>query len=539
MSAVAPEKVLTQFGKNVAERFGIHLKPSALSEIPKKLQPLKSKLGFRDDEECLNWLASNQFDRVQKEALIDWLTVPETYFFRDAAMWNYLSDRLLPYLRDRGTGMNVWSAGCCTGEEPYTLAMAVDSLAGGSYLRPVKIIGTDLNVVSLDRARSGQFRPWSLRTTPAPVIDKYFHPADDNEYKLAHKIRNLVSFEEFNLVDLLRGIAPPMVPKNGFDVIFCRNVLIYFESTNAARIIEELHKYLADDGVLFLTPCDVDLASRALYEVMLEPGLLVLRKKRRVSGSNPHDTVPPRLRNFDVPVEIPSKRQANERTVPAKSGAPAPLPVIAPPAAMPLASKAAPLPLPQTPPSVAAQIVTAQQAEGLVKRGASEQAVDALKELLNRGKFLPQDQPAIPHCEFAPDVEYYLILLHGLSNLGRTEEALQWVDRSLTTFPLHEVLYFWRAALLQQSGRDEEAVRSLQQAIFVDAGFVMAHFSLFMLLNKLGRQTDADVYRRNTQRLLEMVSRDEKLPCAEELNVRQIESIIRSLAGENGGKSTR
>jgi chemotaxis protein methyltransferase CheR len=561
MKATAPEKVLTELSRRLASQFGMHYPPARMRDLPRKMQPLTKKLGFATHEECLTFLANAAWGTREVEALIECLTVAETYFFRDAALWNYFAEKLLPELRERGGGISVWSAACCTGEEPYTFGMTLDTFLEGAQLHASRIVASDLNQTSLNKASNGEFGPWSLRATPAIILDKYFKSTTSDRYRISEKIRSMVTFRRFNLMDLQTGSAPPAMPATGFDVIICRNVLIYFSSEQTATIIEEFHKYLATDGVLLLTPCDVDLASRSLYELIREPGLLVLRKRTR-SGAGVD--VPPRLRPIDPSTGLPAMpgdgtrpasrpgvgtdATASRNSVPTpSSGANAPWQGTAgrqPAAAGSPAAGAGNVPYTpekrtpsHKPPAV--PHMTSAEAEELVGRGQYEKAINGILSAFEYARERAEAHDTTSVFEMTPDVELYLVLLRALSNQGRTDEALHWVDKALTTFPLHEILYFWRAALLQQDGRDEEAVRALQQAVFVDTDFVMAHFSLFMLFNRLERYTEAEVYRRNSQELLEKLPQDEKPACSEELTVKQIETIMKSLVKEDGRTSKR
>ncbi|HEY9793532.1 MAG TPA: tetratricopeptide repeat protein, partial [Candidatus Obscuribacterales bacterium] len=322
---------------------------------------------------------------------------------------------------------------------------------------------------------------------------------------------------------------------------------------------EQMHKYLAPGGALILSACDIDLASRALFECVREPGLLVLIKRDTVASHL--GNVPPRFRPVTA---VPSSDKGlpvvgSQPAAAPKAAPPIPARPPVPPAAAGAGSAAAdaarttlqkipslsnqppanppkPAQAPQ-PPQPPAEYMSPESANQLVMRGQYEQAIRALMMMLNQSVKPGANDKSGP--EIGPDVDFYLILLHALSNLGRTDEALRWVDTALTTFPLNEVLYFWRAVLLQQIQQDTEAVRAFQQAIFVDPNFVMAHFSLFMLFNKLGRSSEAEICRRNTQQILEKYSPDERLPCSDEMTARQIDTIMKSLVGEDGRKSVR
>lgn len=191
------------------------------------------------------------YDKRKDEELsfiVDVLTVNETYFFREMNQLKTLRDEILPELKNRNRDVRkirIWSAGCSTGEEPYTIAMII--LEQGYFFGwDIEILGSDINQRVLHHARKGVYRKNSFRTTEDYYIQKYF-VQEDGQYRINDSVKQLVSFSCLNLLD------PVKVKFVGnMDVILCRNVLIYFDQEARKKVIKSFHERLVDNGYLLL-----------------------------------------------------------------------------------------------------------------------------------------------------------------------------------------------------------------------------------------------------------------------------------------------
>jgi chemotaxis protein methyltransferase CheR len=191
------------------------------------------------------------YDRNRNEELaliIDVLTVNETYFFREQSQLKTFSEEILSELRDINRDkkkLRIWSAGCSTGEEPYTIAMLV--LENGNFNGwNVEIFGSDINQRVLQVARSGIYRKNSFRTTEPYFINKYFKE-ENSLFRISDNVKQYVNFSHLNLLD------PFKVRLVGtMDVIFCRNVLIYFDQMSRKKVVEIFYERLMNGGYLLL-----------------------------------------------------------------------------------------------------------------------------------------------------------------------------------------------------------------------------------------------------------------------------------------------
>jgi len=183
-------------------------------------------------------------------SLVDLLTVGETYFFRDAAWFEaFEAHVLLPLIAERRRAadlrLRLWSAGCATGEEAYSLAITLARLLPDRAAWSIHILATDVNPRAIEVARRGLYRPWSFRQVPDHIVERYF-VAEDGQRRLDPAIRGMVAFSTQNLVDGLDA-APPAESAE-MDIVLCRNVLMYFASDMQRLVSERLSRSLATGG---------------------------------------------------------------------------------------------------------------------------------------------------------------------------------------------------------------------------------------------------------------------------------------------------
>ncbi len=223
-------------------------------------------------------------DPALLEKLATQLTIAETHFFRIAPQIAALRELVLPELERRLAGkrpLSLWSAGCSTGEEAYTLAIL--AAQGLSARTELWILGTDLHPDSLEAARRGSYRAWSFRDTPEHVRERYFRksiiePASHQspEWQIAAKLRGMVRFELHNL------LSADWQAMERFDLILCRNVMIYFSNFTAQRLIERLAAQLQPSGWLILGPSDPPPLPATLehcgLSVRYVPGAIIYQK---------------------------------------------------------------------------------------------------------------------------------------------------------------------------------------------------------------------------------------------------------------------
>ena len=241
-----PEISESEFRKLSAliyERCGIKLGPEKKALLQSRLSKVLRKEGIPSYEDYYRRVISDRSGR-ELIRLIDLITTNFTHFFREHQHFQYLREHILPEMRELGAkGIYIWSAGCATGEEPYSIAITLLESPGVMDWRK-EILASDVSTQALEFAREGVYPEERLKGGPPEWRRKYFLKEGDR-YRLKDRVRRMVEFRRLNL------LSPP--PWRGcFDVIFCRNVMIYFDQPTKRRVLGSLLQALKPGGYLFV-----------------------------------------------------------------------------------------------------------------------------------------------------------------------------------------------------------------------------------------------------------------------------------------------
>lgn len=222
------------------------------------------------------------------------VTVGETFFFRNPGQFEVLMKNILPELIARNqTTLNIWSAGCSKGDEPYSIAIALLETIPFPDEWDINLVATDINTDFLEAAKKGIYNEYHLREIPREYIGRYFERRG-KDFAIVPKVKRLVRFVRHNLV----RDPPPMANP---DIIFCRNVIIYFDQSTIKEVIHRFFEALKEDGVLFLGHAETLLNAGDLFQTMEYPQCFIYKKSARVPVT-PH-------RPF---IEIPVVRQPSK-----------------------------------------------------------------------------------------------------------------------------------------------------------------------------------------------------------------------------------
>ncbi len=373
----------------------------------------------------------------ERKALITALLVGETSFFRTPALYDILQRKLLPELATGGMSLplRIWSAGCATGEEAYSLAISALHAFDGRSAEPVRILATDLHAGFLDAAREGIYPAFALRDASPLLVMKYFRTLPDGRLKVSDEVRRLVTFEQRNLSEPF----PPVAEQDRFGAILCRNVMIYFRAETTRRVVASFHERLADGGLFFLGHSETLWGISESFRLEERDGIFYYRK--RDAG-----------RNAAAPIPAKPSARAFVRTRPPAEGlgAPTPIrprpgPVSVPDAPVPAEPSLAAPPVPAVahgPAADAIALAMAQRAENLIDSERPGEAESACREAI----------AMFPGCV---EAEYLLAVLFRRS--GRCDEALVHAARALIVDPLFVQAAVEIAECLSMQGKRDES----------------------------------------------------------------------------------
>ncbi len=253
------DALISRLIEHLSANTGLFFPEKRRNEIRQKMTAAMTDFGFEDAEEFIRWLLSAPLTKQQVEKLARHLTVQETYFFREGKTFEVLERVILPELinsrRNTEKRIRIWSAGCSTGEEPYSIAILLNKLIPDIKDWSITILATDINPDGLQKARQGIYTEWSFRDTPKWVSEQYFEMIERGHYAIRSPVKEMVTFSYLNLSEdnypsLSNGT-------NAMDLIFCRNVLMYFAPESALPVIRRFHRSLLDGSFLIVSTVEV------------------------------------------------------------------------------------------------------------------------------------------------------------------------------------------------------------------------------------------------------------------------------------------
>jgi chemotaxis protein methyltransferase CheR len=229
------------------ERSGLVLTNDKAYLLESRLLPVARKWKLATFDDLVRVIRSKMDEAVIRD-VVEAMTTNESFFFRDTKPFDQFKALVLPALlksRAASRTIRIWSAACSSGQEPYSLAMILSEMAAQLNGWKIEIVGTDLSTEILNRAKEGMYSQFEVqRGLPITMLVKNFSQIGDR-WQINAKIRGMVQYKEFNL------LQDPM-PLGRFDVVFCRNVLIYFDQPTKTRVLNSVAKLMPEDGFLFL-----------------------------------------------------------------------------------------------------------------------------------------------------------------------------------------------------------------------------------------------------------------------------------------------
>lgn len=266
------EHELAEMRLFIEGRSGILFDDSRMRFLSNRVRDYLQHRGLGRGAELLRLIRGSN---AEYEALLERLLTQETSFFRYPAVYEALDKKVFPELHAKKFWSNprtlrIWSAGCSTGEEPYSIAISVLEALEFPDAWTIEILATDISRKALDIAERGMYSRRGLTALSPEQIEAYFTLKLNNEFEVKPKLRNIVTFAQMNLAQ--------MVYMGRFDCIFCMNVLIYFSEELRANLIRRFHEYLEPDGYLFLGHAESVAKTKVDLEPIVNGDSLIYRK---------------------------------------------------------------------------------------------------------------------------------------------------------------------------------------------------------------------------------------------------------------------
>lgn len=420
-----------EFVKLICDRLGIVVNNYQKNDLSKTIKNACEKFNCSASE-YLNLIKHCPSHSPLLEHLVAGVTIGETYFFRDKKQIDLLKKHLLPTIiqskrKENNFSIRIWSAGCSSGEEIYTIAMLIYELVPDIEKWTLNLLGTDINTNSLNKAIAGVYNEWSMRSTDGYFKETYFHKKH-NTYVIVDKIRERVKFDYLNLND--NSYPSIFNGTNAQDLILCRNVLIYFDSNKIKKLMSKLSNSLNLEGYLLLGASDPIELSETKLEFQHNYGMLFSRK-----------TIEPVIKEKVILADSIKKEIKIEK------------------------------------PTLVAKPIDRDMNKILETTKVSNHLI---AKLLNESKW----SDILSILEMNNDTSSYLMTAKAVSlaNLGKLEEAIQIFQKVIKHDPTNKHAYFTYALTLIEMNKLQQAEKLLRITLYLDNQFVVAHYQLRLLL---------------------------------------------------------
>lgn len=454
----------------LAGRAGLQFAPNRQPAAEMAMRRVLDDLRL-DDPLALARRAAREDDVLDR--LLAEVTIGETYFFREPAQLEVVRATALPALRacrSPARPLRAWSAGCASGEEPYTLAILLGEAGfGGGAAR---VLGTDVSRPRLAAAQRARYTRWSLRGLPEERVSRYF-VRRGRFFHLRPELQASVEFRPLNLAD--RDWSGSGVQRGTMDLVLCRNVLIYLDRATVVEVARRLLESLSDDGWLFLGASDPLLTELPGFETVVTGAGLAYRRDhgrsaRRAAAPPPTRAEAPEPARADVEVPVVATRADRAEPVPAARPAPAPRAVPA--------------------------------ADGASRYAGRDYAAAAAI-----ARAVVERDPG--------DADAWILLVRALANAGRLPDAERACETAMARHPERAELPYLHAVLLAQGGRHAASAAAARQALYLDRSLAVAHLALGAALAREGHAATAERVYGAAERLLERLPPDAPVPLAD------------------------
>lgn len=437
---LGPEE-FRQFRDLLHRQSGIYLEESKLDSLRISLVTRASRLGYPD---LGTYYAALERDDHEFNELLNLVTINETYFFRFPQQFDALRTQVLPEIMankgESNRAVRIWSAGCSTGEEPYSISMTLLDLGLDTLGWKPQVLGTDVSTKALARAKTGVYGKRAMMNVSPEVVSRHYEPAAGGEFRVNDRVRTLVDFGYHNLIK-----EPyPLSLMGNWDVIFCRNVTIYFRLESTRRVVSNFYDSLNDGGYLFIGHSETLTSINDRFEALDMGGVFLYRK--------PHDK-----HVFSFGTALPQRRDAAALPRPERPAA-----ASSRPAARPAARAATPAPKKKAAGADVSAEPIAQARVALVE-GRPEEVLEIVEQVLATD---PRN------------AEAHLLYAYVHADIGDYDEALNACNRALAINPLLPVARYILGIIHQRQGNTKHAIEELKKTIYIDAEFALAHLNL-------------------------------------------------------------
>lgn len=506
MSFKHDDPILSSLRGHLLANLGLHFMEKHDKMLIRKIENAASAFEFSNPKKFAEWLLKNKLTDKQLGILASHLTIGETYFFREKKSFDFLEQIYLPglILKRFGTSkkLHIWCAGCSTGEEAYSIAIALTQSIPDIKHWKITILASDINPVLLDKAKKGTYSKWSFRTSTPQFINKYFTKIAENQFQIIPEIRNMVTF---SLINLASDNYPSISNKtHSVDIIFCRNVLIYFSPEGNLQVTNQFYNSLITGGILVVSPVEMSSLISPEFNKIIYSGYTIYYK-----GSHPGKAIADVRQEMITPDHTVPYLVAELKKIQNTYAVGHPEPI------------QEQNPFPQ---ESSINVSTVKEilidddltiAEKLYSNGSFEEVENLLNKLIKQSDSLNTKVPKL--------------LAKTKANMGKLNEAAEWCEIAISLNKLDAELHYLLATVMHEQGNDAAATDALKMALYIQPYFVLAHFLLGNLELKAGKTVAGKKSFKNALSSLSNYDHDEILPESDGLTVGRFREIIQTM----------
>jgi chemotaxis protein methyltransferase CheR len=476
------ETIVQNFIQLISARTGLQIRKQDRKDLCKKLET-RMKAAKLDTPEQYYQLLLGSFhqqnlagadinsEREWKELLV-LLTIGETYFFRDRGHFQLLKHQILPELIEtkrkacssflgQKPSLRIWSAGCSSGQEPYSIAILVQELIPNLNDWEIFILGTDINPEAIEKARQGIYEAWSFRQVE-PQIQKHYFQQRKLGWELDRRIRKMVRFRCSNLFQ--ESFPSPITDIHNMDIIICRNVFIYFNFEAIASVIEKFYHTLRPSGYLIVG--HTELSGQNLTKFQLKAfaeSIVYQRQSASIDSTIKADVSAAKIFHNQAEIIQPTKA-IHQQIVAINNNTKSSEPVVKP--ILPRSPAKSSVVVPQSQPDLSA-------AETFFQAGEYHKVIPAIQTII-------QQHPTY--------FDAYYLMAQAWANLGDYEQATHWCQQAAKVNELSEKPYYLLARIAEEKGDTEQAKALFKKIIYLAPDSIAAYLELSFLYEKDGER---------------------------------------------------
>lgn len=436
------EANVVEISHKIAEILGLHFRSSQFPDLVRRLKLVANELGIENGLSGINdWFSKPSFNNSEMKVLSAHLTVGETYFFREKGGLELFRREIIPQIIKLRQGfkkeIRIWSAGCSSGEEPYTIAMILKEYFTELSDWDITILATDISPHAIQKALHGEYTEWSFRETDVEMRNKYFFRSDKN-WKILPEIKKMVTFSYLNLS---KNSYPSTLTNTGdMDIIFCRNVLMYFTPEVITEVSNRFYNSISNNGWLITSQVELNDAYFSSFERVQYNQAIFYRKSDspkmvvKTPIAKSHDAV--LFRNLR-PVQNKGELNKTNKTIPKNI-------------------------VPRIKPCERSSLATSDP-EDFFRTGHYLQCIECCRQLISIGKL---------------DNKIFALLVKSYASSGLLGEGDDVINNIILKNRATSEMYYIYASFLKEKNDKELSEIMLKKAIYLNNRHILSHLML-------------------------------------------------------------